>query len=272
MGYYIAVEPNVKVFVEDIGAGQPVLMLHGWPLNHRMYEYQSSLLPNYGFRCIMPDMRGFGQSDHPWHGYHYDRLADDVFAIIRVLGLRSIRLVGFSIGGAIAIRYMSRHQGYGVSQLILLDAAAPSLTRRADFPYGLPASEVTQLIEQTYRDRPQMLHDFGEKFFASQISPYFREWTQNLGLQASLHGTAMAARTFRDEDLRPDLAQIQAPTWILHGALDQIALYPLALQMQQGIRGSRLIRFAHSGHAVFYDELELFNRTLLHILQYPQSS
>ncbi|MDP4099300.1 alpha/beta hydrolase [Paenibacillus sp. P96] len=272
MGRYIAVEPNVKVFVEDIGAGPPVLMLHGWPLNHRMYEYQSSQLPTHGFRCILPDMRGFGLSDHPWHGYHYDRLADDVLTIIRTLGLQRVRLVGFSIGGAIAIRYMNHHQGYGISQLILLDAAAPSLTRRPDFPYGLLPSDVTKLIEQTYQDRPQMLYDFGQRFFASQISPSFREWTQSLGLQASLHGTTAAARTFRDEDLRPDLPHIQKPTWILHGVLDQVALFPLALQLQQGIRGSQLVRFEQSGHAVFYDELELFNRTLLQILQDPDAS
>lgn len=98
MGYYIEVERGVKLYVEDIGEGIPVLMVHGWPLDHRMYEYQAALLPAYGYRCIQVDLRGFGKSDRPWHGYNYDRLADDLLAVMQALQLNQVRLIGFSMG------------------------------------------------------------------------------------------------------------------------------------------------------------------------------
>jgi non-heme chloroperoxidase len=102
---YIEVEKDIRVFISDLNPGQgtrPVVFLHGWPANHRMFEYQYNVLPLYGFRCIGIDLRGFGMSDKPWHGYSYDRLADDLSAVLESLQLEEAALVGFSIGGAIA--------------------------------------------------------------------------------------------------------------------------------------------------------------------------
>ncbi|MCG0314644.1 MAG: alpha/beta hydrolase [Calditerricola sp.] len=82
---YIEVENGVRVFVQDINPGKgsfPVLFVHGWPVNHKMFEYQYTVLPYYGFRCLGLDLRGFGRSDKPWHGYSYDRLADDLYAVL----------------------------------------------------------------------------------------------------------------------------------------------------------------------------------------------
>jgi non-heme chloroperoxidase len=81
-------------------------------------------LTKYGYRCIQIDLRGFGKSDRPWTGYSYNRVADDIRIVIDALRLRQCRLVCFSMGGAIGIRYMSRHRGHGVAQLVLLAAAA----------------------------------------------------------------------------------------------------------------------------------------------------
>lgn len=65
MGYYISVEQNVKIFVEDLdpGHGKPILFIHGWPLNYKMFEYRFNQLPRMGYRCIGVDLRGFGKSD-----------------------------------------------------------------------------------------------------------------------------------------------------------------------------------------------------------------
>lgn len=267
MGYYIDVDRGVKLYVEDMGSGAPVVMIHGWPLNHRMYEYQVNHLPKYGFRCIQIDLRGYGKSDAPWSGYGYDRLADDICVVMNTLQLNHVRLVGFSMGGAIAIRYMSRHQGHRVSQLLLLAAAAPAFTQRPGYPYGMTKDAVNQLIAQTYRDRPQMLEQFGQLFFASQVSPSFRNWFHSLELDASSIGTIEGAVSLRDEDMRSDLPRIQAPTTIFHGALDQICPFVFAQLMNQGIRNSTLLRFEQSGHAIFYDELDRFNHSFLQVLQ-----
>lgn len=267
MGYYVEVEAGVSVYVEDSGFGKPVLLVHGWPLNRQMFEYQTSWLPQHGYRCISVDLRGFGRSDRPWHGYSYDRLADDLRVVVEALRLEKFILVGFSMGGAVVIRYMSRYGGHSVEKLVLLAAAAPSATRRPGFPYGMTREELGALIVQAYTNRPQMLEDFGKLFFASRLTDSFREWIQLINLSGSAQGTIACAMSLRDEDLRGDLGRVNAPTAILHGALDRICPYPLAQAMHQGIRGSRLYRFEQSGHGIFYDELERFNHTLLAVLE-----
>jgi non-heme chloroperoxidase len=266
---YIEVERGVRIFVEDIdpNGGRPVLFIHGWPVNHNMFEYQFDQLPKYGFRCIGMDIRGFGKSDRPWRGYNYDRLADDLRVVIGTLQLKDVILVGFSVGGAIAIRYMARHAQHGIFKLALLSAAAPVFTKRPDYPYGLSKEEVTALILQTETDRPKMVNDFGKIFFASGISPEFRDWFQMLGLEASGHGTAMTAISLRDEDLRNDLPYITVPTGIFHGVLDKVVPIQSAMLVNQMIKQSEIHRFDHSGHGVFYDELEKFNYTLFQFLR-----
>ncbi len=98
--YYIEVEKNIKILVEDLNPNgkDTIFFIHGWPLNHNIFEYQFNVLPKYGYRCISIDLRGFGDSDKPWNGYSYDRLSDDVRIIIETLGLKNIILVGFSMG------------------------------------------------------------------------------------------------------------------------------------------------------------------------------
>jgi len=92
---------------------------------------------------------------------------------VEALGLRDFTLAGHSTGGAIAVRYMGRHKGYGVSRLVLIAAAAPSLIKRPNFPYGIDEETVLEMIEGTYNDRPQMLKNFGDRFFFQRTSRHF---------------------------------------------------------------------------------------------------
>jgi non-heme chloroperoxidase len=74
-------ENPVKIYYEDWGKGEPVVLIHGWPVSHEMWEYQLTRLPEEGFRCIAYDRRGFGRSDKPWGGYDYTTLAEDLRAV-----------------------------------------------------------------------------------------------------------------------------------------------------------------------------------------------
>lgn len=267
--YTVTVQPGVKLAVFDLNprAGETVFFIHGWPVNQRMFEYQLDVLPALGFRCVSVDLRGFGVSDKPWDGYSYDRMADDMYEIIRSLRAPRLTLAGFSMGGAIAVRYMARHRGFGVSRLALLAAAAPSFVQRPGYPYGMTAQAVDRLIDQTYRDRPQMLTDFGRSFFASKISDSFSGWFHSLGLQAGGHSTIHTAESLRDSDLRADLARIRVPTGIFHGVLDQICPFAFAGELNRGIANSRIYRFEQSGHGIFYDELKKFNEEFVGFLK-----
>jgi non-heme chloroperoxidase len=264
LGYHVQVEPGVKIYIEDLNpeSEKIILFIHGWPANHKLFEYQFNQLPQMGYRCIGVDIRGFGNSDKPLGGYSYDRLADDIRYVVEARRFQNFTLTGHSVGGAIAIRYMARHNGYGVSKLALFAAAAPSFTKRPDFPYGLPKEEVTKLIQETYNDRPKMLREFGDMFFFQHITEPLSDWFFQLGLQAAGWSTAKVAASLRDESLFYDLAKIHVPTLILHGIHDKVSLFPLAIVQNQGINNSKLVPFENSGHGLFWEERDKFNKEL----------
>lgn len=271
MGHYIEVEKQVRLYVEDIGTGTPVIFLHGWPLSSKMFESQFTLLSEQGFRCIGIDQRGFGKSYAPASGYDYDRLADDVHAVIRYLKLDQAVLIGFSVGGAIAIRYMARHGGFGISKLALIGAAAPSFTQREDYPYGMTKEAADEQIAAVRRDRPKLLRDFGGKFVSGEAEPGVSEplkaWLHQLGLEASAWGTVRTFESLRDEDLRQDLPQIKVPAAIFQGLLDTICPPEFAKLLLEGIDGSALVTFEQSGHGIPFDEPTRFNNELLDFLR-----
>lgn len=268
MGYYINAEDDVKIYVEDINpeGDKTILFVHGWPGSHKLFEYQYDQLPNYGIRCIGVDTRGFGNSDKPFYGYDYDTLADDIRSVIDTLDLHDITLAGHSTGGAIAIRYMARHRGYGVSKLALFAAAAPSLIKRQNFPYGLEEDKVTDIIQGTLNDRPKMLREFGDMFFYQHISCAFSDWFFQLGLQAAGWSTAAIANTWLNEVLFTDLEAIEIPSLIIHGIHDKVVPFQLGEIQHQLIKNSILLPFQFSGHGAFYDQRDEFNRALIQFM------
>ncbi|RAV97931.1 alpha/beta fold hydrolase [Pseudochryseolinea flava] len=263
---YIEVEPNVKLHVTDVGEGKPVVLIHGWPLSDAMFEYQYSALIDNGYRVIGITLRGFGKSDKPYGQYNYDVFADDIKYILDKLKIESATLGGFSMGGATVIHYAAKYKGAHINKLALFGAAAPVWTKRNDFPYGLwSTDDVNALIELNKTNRMQLLENFGQIFGASStsVSPALAQWLSNINLQASPYAMQEALKALRDSDLREDLKKIQVPTLILHGKHDHICSYDLAEQMKIMIRHSELIPFEKSGHALFIEEREKFNSSLI---------
>lgn len=269
MGYYIMVEKNVKVFVEDINpnGNKTILFLHGWPGDHNLFEYQFNQLPKAGYRCIGIDTRGFGESDKPWDGYDYDRLSDDVRNVVEALKLENFILAGHSTGGSIAIRYMARHKGHGVCKLALFAAAAPSLIKREGFPYGADLEVIQKIIKDTNNDRPQMLSDFGNIFFFQNVTEPFSNWFFDLGIKAAGWATSAIANMWIKEVLFSDLEKINVPTLIIHGIHDKVVPFKLGEIQKQNIKNSKLIPFNYSGHASFYDEKDKFNKDLIEFIE-----
>ena len=199
------------VFIStDAGEGRPVVLIHGWPLSDEMYEYQYNDLINKNFRVIGITLRGFGKSDKPYGDYNYDIHALDIKRILSKLEIKDAVLVGFSMGGAIAIRFVSSDYGAHVSKLALVGAAAPIWTQRKDFPYNLPKSAVDDLIELNYKDRPKLLSNFAKIFSATETSlnEGIGSWLNGICLSASSYATAQCLIALRDTDLRSDLAKI----------------------------------------------------------------
>ncbi|KAB8126642.1 alpha/beta hydrolase [Gracilibacillus oryzae] len=260
MGYYVTVENGVNLYLEDINSkgNKIIVFLHGWPLDHNQFEYQYNVLPGMGYRCIGIDWRGFGKSDSPVSGYDYNRLSDDIRKIVEVLQLDDFTLVGHSTGGAIAIRYMARHNGLGVSKLVLIDAAAPT---------GFTQETASKLLEETLHDRPNMMQGVTDTFFFQYITKSFSEWFLQMGLKAASWSTANIIMTLRDEKLYADLPGIHVPVLITHGIHDKVIPFSHAEELDKSIQNSQLVPFFYSGHGLFWEEHNKFNRLLMQFIE-----
>lgn len=263
--FYINSVDGVKIAVYDYNCGgtETVLLIHGWPLSHKIYEYQIPMLIENGYRVVALDLRGFGQSDAPGCGYSYDQMAMDILQVVKRMRLWAFTLVGFSMGGAISLRYMRICRGYGVKKLILLSAAAPCWTQRPGYPYGLTKEYVDGLICQIETDRAQFAENFSHQLFASPHSASIIDWFGQIALSASAVGTIGAALSLRDEDGRDDFVYVNVPTVIIHGDKDEVVSDELARIQHECICGSQLYTLKDSGHGIMYDQLEEFNEIFL---------
>jgi pimeloyl-ACP methyl ester carboxylesterase len=262
---YLEVEQNVRLHITDVGEGRPIVLIHGWPFSDEMYEYQYRALLQKNFRVIGITLRGFGKSDKPYGAYDYGVHASDIKKVLDILEVQDAVLGGFSMGGAIAVRYVSMYDGAHISQLALFGAATPIWTKRVDFPYNLPKSAVDELLELNYKDRPKLLSSFAKIFSAEETSLNggIGDWLRGICLSASSYATAQCLIALRDTDLRDDLAKITIPTLILHGKKDKICSFDLAEQTKAGILHSHLVAFENSGHSLFLEETEKFNNELI---------
>lgn len=211
-----------------------------------------------GYRCIGIDWRGFGNSDKPFEGYTLDRLADDIRAIVSALQLDNFALVGHSTGGAIAVRYMTRYNGYGVSRLVLVDAAAPT---------GFSEETANRYLMQTLNDRPKLMQEVIDGFFFQYITGQFSDWFFQMGMQAAGWSTAAIIVLLREENLYAELPEISAPTLIIHGIHDKVIPFSQATEINELIPNSQLIPFEYSGHGAFWEERDKFNRLLTQFIR-----
>ena len=254
---------RASLAVEDLGEGQPIIFLHGWPFDHQMFEYQYNYFLPRGYRVIGIDFRGFGDSDLELDDYGYDTLADDVKVVLEELQIEEAILVGFSMGGAVASRYMARHKEFGIKKLILISAAAPQFAKKHGYSTGIKKSEITAMIEQIQLDRPKLIQDFIKKLFHEKTYVSYKDWLTSLAVKASSYGMILSILAMLNEDVREDLEKITVSTLICHGEKDSVCSYEVVEEMTQLISKTVVVPFRKSGHAIFHDETEKLNRTML---------
>ncbi len=268
--YFVKTTDEVNLAVYDLNpkGKRTILLIHGWPLSHLIFEYQLEMLLSENWRVVTVDLRGFGNSDVPAGGYSYDQLAEDIYRVVCALRLDRFVLAGFSMGGAVALRYMNRFQGYGVRRLILLSAASPCFVRSCECPFGLDREDVNEMIEEAASDRPSFVRDFSHnQLFACCHSDAALDWFEKIALSASGIATVQCGLTLRDEDGREDLECVRVPTAIIHGGRDQVVPVEMARYQQEHIRSASLCILENSGHGIFYDEPDCFNDVFLQALE-----
>lgn len=266
---FIETTDGTSLFVNDWGAGRPVVLIHGWPLNADMWEYQSTYLASQGLRVVTYDRRGFGRSSQPWTGYDYDTLADDLAAVMDKLDLRDAVLVGFSMGGGEVARYLARHGAARVGKAVLVSAVTPFLVKTENHPDGVDRSVFDQMIEQIGADRPGFLASFGKKFFGVgllnfSLSSDLLEWTKSLALQGSMKATLDCVRAFSETDFRSDMPAFTMPTLVIHGDSDGTVPIDVAGRAAAKLLpNARLVEYAGAPHGLFYTEKDKLNADLL---------
>lgn len=263
--HYQKVKKDVKIAVYDLNpeGKYVVFFIHGWPLSHKIFEYQYEVLPKNNIRCISMDLRGFGMSDKPWSGYSYDDFADDVYDVIKNLDADNITMLGFSMGAAIAIRYMLKHNSYKISKLALVGSASPTFDNTG---YGVEGEKIDNFIKKIYMDRSSMVKEFCDKLFESRLTATLKKWINSLCFETSGYVTIKTAKTLKDETSYNNLNKINVPTAIFHGKKDRMSPFKFALELNKKIHDSKLYSFENSGHAVFFDEMDRFNRELINFV------
>ena len=268
MSFVKAGRENASIYVQDTQVGEPIVFVHGWPLSSKMFEYQFTHLSVLGYRCIALDLMGFGMSGKPWSDYNYDLYADDVRQVISQLDIRDATIVGFSMGGAIAMHYLAKYRGWRIRKAVFMGAAAPSFTKREGYPYGKEKKEIDGLIALGLRDRPKLNADFGKMVFKDEnsVGKEMAGWLYSLGLEAAPQATIRCLEQLRDADLRNDMqvvSQLNLPVAIFHGIHDRVCSFDFAKVMRDSIPNSKLVEFTKSGHALNIEEIQKTNEELL---------
>ena len=221
---------DIELYYEDHGAGQPVVLIHGYPLNGASWERQTRELLSAGYRVITYDRRGFGQSSKVTEGYDYDTFASDLSVVLETLDLRDVILVGFSMGTGELARYVGRHGHERVAKLAFLASLEPFLVQRDDNPTGVPREVFDGISENAKADRFAWFTNFYKDFYnldenlGSRISQEVVDANWTTATQSAPVAAYAVVPTWI-EDFRDDVAAVRAggkPALILHGTSDNI--------------------------------------------------
>jgi len=263
---------SVNIFFEDSGTGKPIVLIHGWPVSHEMWEYQVNALVNAGYRCIAYDRRGFGQSDKPWSGYDYNTLTDDLHEVITALDLSDVTLVGFSMGGGEVARYLGRYGSSRVSKAVLISSVVPLLLKTESHEEGVPKEMFDEIIAKIQDDRPAFLTEFGKQFFNEGIlnkpvSQEIQNWMHQLAIVASPKATVDCVRSFSETDFRTDLSTITVPVMIIHGDADKTVPINATSELTSlQLPNAAYYRFEDAPHGLFITNKDELNQLLINFI------
>jgi non-heme chloroperoxidase len=263
---------DIELYYEDHGSGQPVVLIHGYPLSGASWEKQLPVLLEAGYRVITYDRRGFGKSSQTTAGYNYDTFAEDLHKLVTQLKLRDFTLVGFSMGGGEVTRYLGKYGSKGVSKAVIISGVPPYLLKTADNPEGVDSSVFDGIQKAVAADRYVFFTGFFQNFYntdiflGKRVSEQAVQANWNIAAGASATASLACVPTWH-EDFREDLARIDVPTLVIHGDADRIL--PIAatgLRTAKLIKGARQLIVKDGPHCIPWTHAEEVNAGLLSFL------
>ena len=262
----------IELYYEDQGAGQPVVLIHGYPLNGHSWERQTRDLLAAGYRVITYDRRGFGQSSKVSTGYDYDTFAADLNTLLETLDLRDVVLVGFSMGTGELARYVATYGTERVAKLAFLASLEPFLVQRDDNPDGVPQKVFDDIATAARTDRYAWFTQFYRDFYnldetlGSRISEDVVRANWNTAT-SSAPVAAYAVVSSWIEDFRDDTEAVRAaglPTLILHGTADNILpIDATGRRFRDLVPHADYVEIEGAPHGLLWTHADEVNETLL---------
>jgi len=263
---------NIDLYYEDHGSGQPVVLIHGYPLSGASWEKQVPVLLSAGHRVVTYDRRGFGKSSQPTTGYNYDTFAEDLHKLITHLELREFALVGFSMGGGEVARYLGKYGSKGVRKAVIISGVPPFLLKAADNPEGVDGSVFEGIEKAVVADRYAFFTEFFKNFYNTdlllnkRVSEQAVQASWNVAAGASATASLACVPTWH-EDFRKDVNKIDVSTLVIHGDADRILpIKASGLRTAKLIKGARLVVVKDGPHCITWTHAEEVNAELVSFL------
>jgi non-heme chloroperoxidase len=263
---------NIDLYYEDHGQGQPVVLIHGYPLDGHSWEKQSAALLKAGYRVITYDRRGFGQSSQPTSGYDYDTFAADLKVVLDTLDLTDVVLVGFSMGTGEVGRYLGTYGSQRVAKAAFLASLEPFLLQTDDNPGGVPQEVFDGILAAVTSDRYAYFTDFYKNFYntdenlGTRLSQEALRNSWNVAAGASWFASSAAVPTWIT-DFRADIPKIDVPSLILHGTADNILpIDATARPFHQLLPNAEYVEIDGAPHGLLWTHGEEVNEALLAFL------
>jgi non-heme chloroperoxidase len=260
---------STDLYYEDHGAGQPVVLIHGWPLSHAAWEKQVPALLDAGHRVITYDRRGFGESSKPTSGYDYDTFADDLNALMTTPDLRDAVLVGHSMGTGEVTRYLGKYGSERVNRAVLLGVLPPYLLKTSDNPTGVDQGVFDGIMSSIAKDRHAYAWEFIENFYNADVLEGDRVSDQVLRSSWNL-AEESSAKAFADcvpawlTDFRSDVQRIDVPVLMVHGDQDRILpIQSTAIPYENMVEDAGLVTVPGGPHGIPWTHADLVNREML---------
>jgi pimeloyl-ACP methyl ester carboxylesterase len=265
-------QDGTRLAYEDYGTGEPIVLVPGAMLNTEMWEYQIPFFVERGYRCIAIDRRGHGRSDRPTSGYDIDTTTEDLAALLDHLDLRGATLVGHSLGGAEAARYLARHGSSRVARVVFLAAVLPFLKLTDDNPEGVPEELCANLLDQIRTDRGKWLTRQSQLYFATHlgndVSPEQVDVTYRQCLSASLWATLKMQEACFHADNRDALRRITVPALVVHGDADFSAPVAVTGRRTAGmLPGCTYREYPAAGHGLYVSHAARLNGDILEFMK-----
>jgi non-heme chloroperoxidase len=231
---------DIEIYYEDHGSGQPVVLVHGYPLDGHSWERQERALLAAGYRVITYDRRGFGRSAMPAVGFDYDTFASDLNALLEHLDLTGAVLGGFSMGTGEVTRYLARYGSARIAKAVLIGVIPPFVLKTADNPEGVEGQVFEGIKDAIVKDRYAYFGDFFDNFYNTdtfapdRISDRALAASFQVAVGASPYASYACVDTWLT-DFRADLPKIDVPTLVIHGTADRILPFDATAKRLPGL-------------------------------------